>query len=273
MCLFVFAWKVVQGTPLFAISNRDEFHDRPTLPAHWWEDAPDIYAGKDLKANGTWLGITKQGKFAAITNVRDKSIPYIEDAPSRGLLVADYLKSELSPQAYIDQLSSDQRFFNGYNLIVGDKDTLIWYSNRYPDDERNGKPLKSGIYGLSNGKLDEGWRKVTRAKAQFSSLLYQCAPLDTYFELLKDCTRASECRLPDTGISTELESILSSIFVFSPKYGTRSSNVAMIHTDKAPVLIEHVIPPSDTPPYPIVVEHLPNGTCQKRKPSKTPSEG
>lgn len=263
MCLIVFAWKVVQGTPLFAIGNRDDYHDRPTLPACWWPEAPDIFAGKDTISQGTWLGISKNGRFGAATCVRDAHTPQ-DGAISKDILVSEYLQSKLSPTDYIQQLQHDNRLFDGYNLLVGDKETLIWYSNRYPDDERNGKPLASGIYGLSNGKLDESWRKVTRAKAQFTSLLYQCAPVEAYFELLKDCTRASECRLPETGLSIEDETVLSSIFVFSPKYGTKSSSVMMIHADHDPVLLERVFPRLDTPPYPVITEHMPNGTCKKR---------
>lgn len=265
MCLIVFAWKVVQGTPLFAIDNHDDYHDRPLLPAHWWPEASAVFAGKDVDHQGTWLGISKDGRFSAATCVRDGSPAHTQEAISKDTLVSEYLQSTLSPMDYIRQLKQDKRQFEGYNLLVGDKETLIWYSNRYPDDERNGKPLDSGIYGLSNGKLDESWRKVTRAKAQFTSLLYQCAPVEAYFELLKDCTRASECRLPETGLSTEEETVMSSIFVFSPEYGTRSSSVIMIHADRDSVLTERIFPRLETPPYPVIIEAMPNGTCKNRK--------
>lgn len=263
MCLIVFAWKVVQDTPLFAIGNHDAFHDHPLMPAHWWQVSPHIFASKELDTDSTWLGITKDGRFAAATDIRDTNTK-LDQATSKDTLVAEYLQTSLSPEAYIQQLKQDQRVFNGYNLLVGNRESLIWYSNRYNDDERNGKPLESGIYGLSNGKLDESWRKVTRAKAQFTSLLYQCAPVDAYFELLKDCTRANECRLPETGISIELETVLSSIFVFSHDYGTRSSSVIMMHSNRQPEMLERVIPRSDTPPYPVIIEHMPNSTCNKR---------
>lgn len=239
MCLIVFAWQVVPGMPLVAAGNRDEFYDRPAVPADWWDDHPHVYAGRDLRGGGTWMGVTRDGRFAAITNIRAPS-ERRDDAPTRGALVADYLTGNTSPEEYVETISADADRFNGFNLLVGNRDSLIWYSNR-ADDERNGKPLPSGIYGLSNASLDSPWPKVVRTKAQFASLLCQGAPEEAYFDMLTDTTRASDCRLPKTGVSLEWERMLSAVCIESPEYGTRSSTVAQIHARDSAKLREHVI--------------------------------
>lgn len=227
MCLIVFAWQVIPGMPLLAAGNRDEFYDRPTQPANWWNDYPHIYAGRDLRGGGTWLGITRDGRFAAITNFRAPS-QMRADAPSRGKLVANYLAGQASPEEYIEQIAKDAHHFNGFNLLVGTREKLIWFSNAGADDERNGKPLAPGIYGLSNGLLDSPWPKVVRTKAQLASLLCQGAPEDAYFEMLTDTTRASDCRLPRTGVPIEWERVLSAACIESPEYGTRASTVVRL---------------------------------------------
>ena len=227
MCLIVFAWQVIPGMPLIAASNRDEIYDRPADPANWWEQAPQVFAGRDLRGQGTWQGVTREGKFAALTNIRgpEEKNP---DAPSRGALVSDYLTSNLSATAYVAQLSAQPDLYNGYNLLVGDFDCLIWYSNRGAADPRNGKPLMGGIYGMSNGLLDNPWPKVVRTKANFASLLCMDAPDEAYFEMLTDTTRASDCRLPKTGIDIALERELSAVYIDLPHYGTRVSTLTQL---------------------------------------------
>lgn len=242
MCLIIFAWKVIPGMPLIAAANRDEFYLRPASAAGWWEDQPDVFAGRDLQGGGTWLGVTRQGRFAAITNIRAPSEKR-PDAPTRGKLVSEYLSGNLSPADYIEQLRPRANDYNGFNLLVGDRDNLLWYSNRGDADPRNGKPLEYGVYGLSNALLDTPWPKVTRAKAQFSSLLCLGAPEETFFELLADSTRANDCRLPSTGVSIEWERILSSIFICAPDYGTRASTIVRVPIIGEPVLNEHVADP------------------------------
>ncbi len=240
MCLIVFAWQLAPGIPLVAAANRDEFHERPTMPAGWWNDHPQIYAGRDLRSGGTWIGITREGRFAAVTNIRSP-LENRDNAPSRGALVAGFLAGVASPQKYIEQVALHGREYNGFNLLVGDRHQLIWYSNGNPDDERNGKPLAPGFYGLSNGALDTPWPKLVRTKAQFASLLYQGAPEDAYFEMLADTTRASDCRLPKTGVSLEWERILSAVCIQSPEYGTRTSTLVKLHAFGEPVLHERPI--------------------------------
>ncbi len=240
MCLIVFAWQVVPGMPLVAAANRDEFYERPSQPAGWWDDHPDVYGGRDLRGGGSWMGITRGGRFAALTNVRAPARQRA-DAPSRGALVADYLTGNASAQDYVAMLRERGDAYNGFNLMVGDRDTLLWFSNAGNDDARNGQPLSRGIYGLSNDSLDTPWPKVVRTKAQFASLLCQGAPTDAYFEMLTDTTQAGDCRLPATGVSLELERVLSAVCIESPTYGTRSSTLVQMYADRAPLLHERIV--------------------------------
>ncbi|RQO38546.1 hypothetical protein DBR37_01215 [Herminiimonas sp. KBW02] len=237
MCLIVFAWHVIPDMPLIAAGNRDEFYDRPAKPADWWEDYPQIYAGRDLQGGGTWIGVSREGRFAALTNIRAPS-EMRDDAPSRGALVTNFLAGSMSPDEYVAELKTAQQDYNGFNLLIGDSKQLVWYSNRGDGDERNGKSLGPGIYGLSNSLLDCAWPKVVRTKAQFASLLCQGAPEDAYFEMLTDTTCASDCRLPKTGVSIERERLLSAVCIESPDYGTRVSTLVKLNGGTQPVLIE-----------------------------------
>ena len=246
MCLIVFAWRVVPGVPLIAAANRDEFYERATAPAGVWPEHPQIYAGRDLKAGGSWMGITQSGqdgvspRFAAITNIRCPS-EHREDAPSRGHLVSDYLAGTMSPQDYVDAIRGDCPAYNGFNLVLGDRDTLIWFSNKGQDDPRNGQPLEPGIYGLSNALLDAPWPKVLKTKAQFASLLCLGAPDEAFFEMLADTTPAPDMRLPETGVPLDLERVLSAVRIETPGYGTRTSTVVKLYADAPAVLHEMLI--------------------------------
>ena len=237
MCLIVFAWKLIPACPLVLAANRDEFFERPTQAASWWDDAPNVYAGRDLQAGGTWLGTDKQGRFAALTNIRNGSAQRAE-ARSRGELVADFLRGDLSAKDYLQKLKASASDYNGFNLLLGDASAAYWFSNHTDSAEQS---LEPGIYGLSNGALDTPWPKVLRAKAQFASLLCQSAPDDAFFEMLADTTQASDGRLPDTGVSLEWERRLSPIYIESPDYGTRASTLLRIHASGNSQLVEKVI--------------------------------
>jgi len=234
MCLIVFAWKVNPHVPLIAAANRDEFYERATAPAGSWPEHPQVYAGRDLQAGGSWMGITQAeggpSRFAAITNIRCPR-EHRDDAPSRGALVADYLAGTMSAEQYIAQIRPGCDAYNGFNLVLGDSDTLIWFSNRGDSDPRNGQPLAPGIYGLSNALLDAPWPKVLKTKAQFASLMCLGAPDEAYFEMLADTTRAPDFRLPDTGVPLDLERVLSAVCIETPGYGTRTSTVVKLHAD------------------------------------------
>lgn len=247
MCLIVLAWHVVPGVPVIACANRDEFYDRPAAPAGPWPQAPHVIAGRDLQGGGSWMGVSVTGpsgpRFAALTNIRAPD-ERRDDAPSRGALVADYLRGDLDAGAYVAELAARADPYNGYNLVLGDRENLYWYSNRGHGDPRNGQPLERGrIYGISNGLLDAPWPKVLRTKAQFASLLCQGAPEDAYFEMLADTTRAPDVRLPETGMPIEVERMLSPVCIESPGYGTRTSTVVKLYRDAAPELHERVVQP------------------------------
>ncbi len=240
MCLIVFAWQLMPATPLVAAANRDEFYDRPAAPADWWEDHPEIYAGRDLHAGGTWMGVTRCSRFAAITNIR-AATERRTDVPSRGHLVKDYLASNLTPQEYIQQISQEADQYNGFNLLVGNRDILIWYSNRGQANPHNGKPLYPGIYGLSNALLNDPWHKVVKTRANFGSLLCTSAPDEAYFDMLSDTTLAPDTRLPETGVDLPTERMLSAVCIHSPGYGTRSSSLVRLHAEAAATLKERTV--------------------------------
>ena len=248
MCLIVFAWRVIPGLPLVACANRDEYYDRPATPAGPWPDAPNIIAGRDLHGGGSWMGVTKTGphgpKFAALTNIRAPD-ERRTDAPTRGALVADFLKGDLDAPAYLDRIAGCAHAYNGFNLILGDREGLYWFSNRAGADPRNGKALEPGIYGVSNSLLDAPWPKVVRTKATFASLLLQGAPEEAYFEMLADTTCAPDMRLPDTGVPIDLERQLSAVCIEIPGYGTRTSTVVKVFLDAEPELHERILKPCD----------------------------
>jgi len=228
MCLLVFAYKFHRDYPLVLVANRDEYYDRPTAPARFWEDFPHLLAGKDLKDGGTWLGVTRSGRIAAITNYRDPRNQKT-GAPSRGMLVRDFLVGRQTSLEYLKSLAHRADQYNGFNLIVGDKEGLYWYSNRGPGI----RGLEPGIHGLSNHLLDTPWPKVVRAKEALLDLLSgDRFPADEeFFKLLLDQTRPRDSELPDTGVGLEWERILSPIFITSPVYGTRSSTLVFMHAN------------------------------------------
>jgi uncharacterized protein with NRDE domain len=181
-------------------------------------------------------------KFAALTNIRAPQERRL-DAPTRGALVAEFLQGDMSAPEYLERIAPGAGQYNGFNLVLGDRDALYWYSNRGGDDPRNGKPLEPGIYGISNGLLDAPWPKVLRTKAQFASLLCQGAPEDAYFEMLADTTRAPDLRLPETGVPLDMERVLSAVCIDSPGYGTRTSTVVKLYSNAPPELQERILQP------------------------------
>jgi len=224
MCLIVFAYDVHPAYRLILAANRDEFYERPSASADVWEDHPAVLAGRDLRDGGTWLGVTRQGKFAAVTNYRDPS-SLKSEAPSRGLLVSRYLTGNVSPGDYLRDVARSAERYNGFNLLVGDNREIRIFSNRGAN-----RRLKPGVYGLSNRLLNSPWPKVVRAKKMLKAALdLEGSRLEkALFALLADRLVPPESRLPDTGVGLEWEKILSPIFIESPVYGTRSSTVLLV---------------------------------------------
>jgi len=225
MCLILLAYDVHPEYRLILAANRDEFYDRPTLPMAFWEDHPDILAGRDLKGGGTWLGMSRSGKFAAITNYREPGGPK-PGAPSRGHLVSAFLSGNSPSQDYLKAVSAVGQTYSGFNLIVGDASGLYYYSNRGPGVRQ----LEPGWHGLSNHLLNTPWPKVEKGIALLKAAVLNSDPvnMDPIFQLLKNREVPPDDRLPDTGVGMEWERILSPMFIQSPGYGTRSSSVMLI---------------------------------------------
>jgi len=228
MCLILFAYRTHPRYRLVLAANRDEFHARPTAPMAFWDDAPAVLAGRDLAAGGTWFGVDRQGRFAAVTNYRDPQ-QVKPDAPSRGALVSDYLTGAESAWDYLQRLAPHGGEYNGFNLLVGDAAGLFYYSNRGTAP----MALKPGVYGLSNHLLNTPWPKVEHGRHGLAALLTtEVEPtLDDLLTLLTDRTPAADQDLPNTGVSFDWEKLLSPLFIESPTYGSRSSTIFFMESD------------------------------------------
>lgn len=244
MCIAAIAWQLFDEMPLILLSNRDEFLQRPTTPAHQWVDMP-IYAGRDDKSGGTWLGIqqkpagsdnvfSQNGRWAAVLNFRD-GVQATVDQRSRGELVTNFLISDLSPMAFARQI--ELQAYAGFNLIVGDDKQAVMVNNRgYPPTA-----LHSGLHIISNGQPDNAWFKSERLRGRIrqevlplisESLAFHNGDKDYWlpaaWEVLGDTQQAPNEQLPDTGVPPALEQALSSICIDTPElpnYGTRTQSI------------------------------------------------
>jgi uncharacterized protein with NRDE domain len=264
MCLILISYKQSGHYPLVLAANRDEYYDRPSSPAAFWEDAPHILAGRDLKDGGTWMGITRSGRLAALTNYRDPA-SVKNNAPSRGLLVKDFLAGNESPSAYLRHLQAHGDRYNGFGLIFGDSHHLHYYTNR---GNAKAATLAPGLYGLSNHYLNTPWPKVEKGKKALRPLIdRRPLPVAEIFGLLMDKTAADDRCLPDTGVGLRWERILSPIFITSRIYGTRSSTVLAIDQKGQVTLVEKVF---DAYPEPWVTAkfefRIQSKTEQERQP-------
>jgi uncharacterized protein with NRDE domain len=237
MCLILLAWRVREDYPLILAANRDEFYSRPSAPAQFWDDVPDILAGRDLEKGGTWLGITRTGRLAAVTNYRDGRARRAATR-SRGALVSGFLASTQGAEDYLASMERTASGYDGFNLLVGSvRDGLHYYSNRA------GPPhaLAPGVHGLSNHRLNSPWPKVARGKSGLLGLL--AAPraelVPALFALLEDQTRPGDHELPDTGVGTEWERVLSTAFIRTADYGTRCTTVLLADAAGGVEFIEH----------------------------------
>lgn len=225
MCLILFAYRTHPSYRMIVAANRDESYARPTEPAGFWADAPEVLAGRDLLHGGTWLGITRDGRFAAVSNYREG--PGAQSrGPSRGRLVADYLLGNAEPAAYLGRIAAEQTRYPGFNLIAGDSGALYYFSNRSTDMRR----LEPGLYGLSNALLDTPWPKVEAGK---TLLLKQIQPrrepqVEALLAGLTDSRVPADAQLPDTGVGLEHERTLAPLFIRGTDYGTRSSTVLLV---------------------------------------------
>ncbi len=223
MCLLIFAHRLTPDYPLVVAANRDEFHARPTAASRFWEEHPQLLAGKDLEAGGTWMGVTRQGRFAAITNYRDPS--RTAPAPrSRGELPLQFLVGDSQPREFLQALAPRAGDYAGFNLLLGDGRDLWYLTNSRPPGETGPQKLDPGIYGLSNARLDTPWPKVELGKRRLRSLLDKEA-LDhrSLRDVVWDRKLASPEALRRHGMEGGMEQMLSAQFIVTEAYGTRSS--------------------------------------------------
>jgi uncharacterized protein with NRDE domain len=223
VCLILAAWDADPPYRLVVASNRDEFFERTSLPMHWWDDVP-VLGGRDLTAGGSWMTLSANGRFAAVTNVRDFTRP--DEAPrSRGEIPVGFSAGNDAPADYCRRLPAEE--YTGYNALVSDLEALWWTSNW----AGAALPLDAGIYGVSNAALDTPWPKVVNGKHHFGDALAAGAEVEDFFTVLADDAVAPDELLPDTGVGLELERLVSPAFISSPDYGTNASTVLRVRRD------------------------------------------
>jgi uncharacterized protein with NRDE domain len=240
MCLLILAHHSRADYPLIIAANRDEFFDRPTRPLDFWPEHRDILAGRDLQAGGTWMGLHRSGRLAAVTNFRepDRIRP---DAPTRGHLVSDFIGGHDEAASYLGKLNRSSWRYNGFNLIAGRLGALFYYGNRGAAPQS----LEAGIHGLSNHLLDTPWPKVERAKCAMAAIVGQIDPPEPedLLAFLQDRHQPPDEDLPQTGVGLEWERLLGSVFILSPTYGTRASSVLMVAADGRTHFVERTFDP------------------------------
>jgi len=241
MCLILFSHSLHPRYALILAANRDEFYDRPSRPSQFWEKPTEILAGRDMRSQGTWLGISRKGRFAAITNFRDPGA-LLPKAPSRGFLVRDFLCGHGSPLTDMERIQADGNRYNGFNLIAGEPEALYYYSNKTSGIQR----ISPGIHALSNSLIDVPWPKVVRGKNAFKALINGSETIapDALFQILADTMIPPDDQLPDTRIGLAWERILSPLFIRSEFYGTRASTVVLIERSGRVMFAERVYDPN-----------------------------
>ena len=242
MCLIAFAYKIHPSYPLVLVANRDEFHNRPTREMHWWKEFPQLLAGKDLKAGGTWLGMTSQGRIAAITNVREQ----IETTGrmSRGTLPLQFLTETTTINQFNTRLVAQRASYPGYNLLYGTLEQLYFYSNR------GASPLclPPGIHGLSNASLNTPWPKVAKLKKLLATQLRSDSlQPEQLINILDSTEPVPDAQLPHTGVSLAWERRLAAIRIISECYSTLSSYAILINNQGEVTLTEKQRAPQQGP--------------------------
>lgn len=226
MCIILVAHHAHREYPLVIAANRDEAYSRPAAPAAFWADHPEIFAGRDLELSGTWLGLNRNGRVAAVTNFREGN-KAVRAPRSRGALVSEYLAGTEPAVACLERVKREADRYNGFILLAGDLDALYWYSNRGPDPQR----ITPGVHGLSNHLLNTPWPKIRRSRQLVQALLHapEAELAASLFALLADRGPAPDDELPDTGIGLARERELSPVFIAGDRYGTRASTVLLVH--------------------------------------------
>ena len=250
MCLIAIATRIHPLYPLIIAANRDEFYHRPTAPLEFWQDHPNILAGRDLEQNGTWLGITKTGRIAAITNFREPA-SIDPHAPSRGLLINNFLSSDQHPEDYLQAIKDSGEKYNGFNLVVGDMHQLWWYSNKNKDSVNSHiVKITPGIHMISNHLMDTPWPKTIKTKSGIQDICHRENAIDPkdIFQVLSDRNQPPDEQLPETGVGRQWERILSPVFVSSDIYGTRSSAVILSDNDGRITFAERTFKSQGNPP-------------------------
>lgn len=272
MCLILLAIDQHPDYPWIIAANRDEFRDRPTAPLNWWADHPQVLAGRDLTAGGTWIGVTRQGRFAAVTNYREARSVFPR-GPSRGALVSDFLTGQIQPEAYLEQIAAQGQGYDGFNLVLGDTSSgLYYYCNRGCNSNRgtaagsrgHDAPIRltAGIYGLCNHRLDTPWPKVERGKRRFVDCLAARgqttgeAFTESLLDVLDDRFQPDDTDLPDTGVGLTWERILAPLFINGPHYGTRSCTVVRLDHNNHLAVVERTNPQPGYPDQQPVDRHF-----------------
>lgn len=227
MCLIGIAYRAHPRYPLLVAANRDEFHGRPADPAGFWPDTPDVLAGRDRVAGGTWLGLSLTGRFAAVTNFREPASPTSGER-SRGELVTAFLAGTEPAASFARRVTENGARYGGFSLLVMDRDAL-WFASNRGQSPRN---VPAGIHGLANQALDTPWPKVERLRDQLSREAAGSRPDDdTLMRCLQDTAQAPDRELPDTGVGLERERLLSPPFIVNETYGTRCSTLVHLDAD------------------------------------------
>ncbi|NNF57523.1 MAG: NRDE family protein [Rhodothermaceae bacterium] len=239
MCVLFFALDQHPRYRLVFAANRDEAYARPTAPSAWWDECPGVLAGRDLNAGGTWMGVTRTGRWTALTNVRDVQAHH-EGAQSRGDLTRAFLCGGEAAEQYAARVFAERARYNPFNLLVGDGEAVWTVSSHTEAPER----LAPGVYGLSNATLQVPWPKVTRGLAAFEQALAVEKPEpEAFFEFLRDETRAPDEVLPETGVGRAWERVLSPLFITSADYGTRASMVLLLDAEGSGAFVERTFAP------------------------------
>jgi len=236
MCIIFIAWRVHPKHQVLVIGNRDEFYDRETRQAYEWEDHTHIVGGRDQRRNGSWMAVSKKGRFAAITNVRLPFDQLEKDKKSRGDLVVAFLDSNQDPLTWCTELQKKATDYGQFNLLVGTTEQLLWYSNQ--PGNPGPKLLQPGYYVLSNASLDTPWPKAVKGKRMLVKVLSEPdfdlhKDIDKLWAILADTEAPTPETLPDTGVGIEWESVLGPICVHTAEkaYGTRQSWIVSLVPD------------------------------------------